>query len=91
MSQTRCEKKGVTAPDSTLAKRRVNENLLKIKEEMNNEDNSDTFSGNELSFEYTQPIRPQQFYSDLDTKLDGLNKDDYVKELLKYATLILVN
>ena len=94
MSQTRCEKKGVSAPDSTLAKRRVNENLLnllKIKEEMNNEDNSDTFSGNELSFEYTQPIRPQQFYSDLDTKLDGLNKDDYVKELLKYATLILVN
>jgi len=73
MLQTRCEK-GVTAPDSILACRRVNEIVWKNKAELNNEDNCDNFSDNELSFEYTQPIRPQQYYSDLDTKLDGLNK-----------------
>jgi len=34
-----------------------------------------------LCFEYTQPIRPQQFYADLDSKLDGLISDEY-----KHAT-----
>jgi len=37
----------------------------------------------ELSFEYSQPIRPKQFYADLDESLDGLNRDDFTKELLR--------
>ena len=42
----------------------------------------DESTDTELSFEYTQPIRSQQFYADLDSKLDGLNRDEYIKELL---------
>jgi len=30
----------------------------------------------------SQPIRPQQFYADIDGRLDGLNREDYTKELL---------
>jgi len=30
----------------------------------------------------SQPIRPQQFYADTDARLDGLNREDYTKELL---------
>jgi len=42
----------------------------------------DESTGTELSFENTQPTRPQHFYADLDSKLDGLNRDEYIKELL---------
>jgi len=47
------------------------------------ENQGDECSDTELSFEYTQPIRSQQFYADMDTKLDGLNRDDYIKELVR--------
>ena len=79
----RKERKGVVLPETSAAKRRVNEKLIKIKEEMILEQHCDGTSDTELSFEYSQPIRPQQFYADLDDNLDGLNRDDYTKELLR--------
>ena len=73
-------RKGVTSPEHNRSKQRVNEQLIKIKEKLLFDETPET----ELSFEYTstQPIRPQQFFAEIDGKLDGLNRDDYIKELL---------
>jgi len=58
MADPRSVPKGVVVPGPSRAKRRVNEQLIKIKEEiLLDDDRSDT----DISFEYSQPIRPQQF------------------------------
>jgi len=79
MSEMRDSRKGVTSPDHNRSKRRVNEQLIKIKEELLFDENRDETPETELSFEYTQPIRPQQFFAEIDGKLDGLNMDEYIK------------
>jgi len=79
MTESRNYSKGVVLPEPSKAKRHINDQLIKIKEELILDDeHSDT----DLSFEYTQPIRPQQFYAEIDAKLECLNRDDYKKELL---------
>jgi len=55
--------------------------MLKISVEMFSEQQCDGTSDTEL--EYSQPIRPQQFYADLDDKLFGLNRHKYTKHLLR--------
>jgi len=85
MSDLRTDHAGihVISPLPSRAKRRVNEKLIKINEEMLLENQGDECLDTELSFEYTQRIRSQQFYADMDTKLDGLNRGDFIKELLR--------
>jgi len=79
MFEPRNYSKGVVLPEPSKEKRRINDQLIKIKEELILDDEQyDT----DLSFEYSQPIRPQQFYAEIDAKLDGLNRDEYKKELL---------
>ena len=82
MADLRTNSTGVASPLPSRAKRRVNDKWIKIKEEMLLDSQRDESTDTELSFEYTQPIRPQQFYADLDSKLDGLIRDEYIKELL---------
>jgi len=46
-----------------------------------------------MSFEYSQPIRPQRFYADIDAQLDGLNREEYTKKVIQichndYAKLL---
>jgi len=83
MSDLRKDHAGVASSLPKRAKRRVNEKLIKNKEEILLENQGDECSDTELSFKYTQPIRSQQFYANMDTKLDGLNRDDYINELLR--------
>jgi len=61
--------------------RQVNEQLIKIMEALLFDENRETLE-TELSFKYTQPIRPTQFFANIDGKLDGLNRDEYIKELI---------
>jgi len=83
MTDVRKERKGVVLPEISDAKRRVNEKLIKIKEEMFLEQHCDGTSYTELSFEYSQPIRPKRFYADLEESMDGLNRNDCTKEMLR--------
>jgi len=92
MTEPMSQRKGVVIPGPIHDRKRVNEQLLKIKEELLNtkhEANSD----NELSFEYSQPIRPQRFYADIDAHLDSLNRGQYTKKVRQichntYANLL---
>jgi len=66
MTESRNYSKGVVLPEPSKAKRHINNQLIKIKEELILDDEHfDT----DLSFEYSQPIRPQQFYAEIDAKL----------------------
>jgi len=82
MSEIYDSRKRVTSPEHNRSKRRVNEQLIKIKEELLFDENRDETPETELSFEYTQLIRPQQFFAGIDGKLDGLKRDYNIKELL---------
>jgi len=73
------EWKGVVVPGPSRAKRRVNEQLIQIKEEILLDDDRPRTG---IGFEYSQPIHPQQFYADINVRLDGLNREDYTKKLL---------
>jgi len=69
MADLRSVSKEAVVPGPSRAKRRVNEQLIKIKEEiLLDDDHSDT----DITFEYSQPIRPQQSYADIDARLSAI-------------------
>jgi len=92
MTEPMSQRNRVVTPGPSQARKRVNDQLLKIKEEIldtEHEDNSD----NELSFENSQTIRPQRFYADIDAQLDDLNREEYTKKVVQichndYAKLL---
>ena len=79
MADPRSVSKGVVVPGPSRAKRRVNKQHIKIKEEILLDDDRPR---TDIRFEYSQLIYPQQFYADINVRLDGLNREDYTKELL---------
>jgi len=83
MSQANANSLGVVEPSPVIARRKVNENLLKIKQEIQDAQDVSDISDLESDYDYTQPIRPQQFFAYLDTKLDALDRKTYTRDLLK--------
>lgn len=83
MATSRKAYAGVVPPNINTARQRVNEQLNKIKEELCTDASIDDISESDTSFDYSQTIRPQRFYSDLDNKLETLSRDEYISELLR--------
>ena len=61
MSQPNTNSLGVVEPSPVIARRKVNENLLKIKQEIQDAQDDSDNSDLEPDYDYSQPIRPQQF------------------------------